>query len=259
MVIYQLARQVWWYESAFPISAIGYLLEPIYLRCYRKMPVFTISQSTERDLRSLGFTGPITRLDIGIENLATPSLSKATTPTFLYVGRLAPSKRIEHIIKAVVAFKKQVGSCQLWLVGSGRPSYENRLRRMADRLGVAGDVAFLGRLSTYEKQRRMAESHALLMTSVREGWGLVVTEANSLGTPAIVYDAPGLRDSVRNEQTGLVVRDSPLALADAMLRLWRDKPKYQELGEEAWRWSQTFSLDRTTQRLRAYISAAAKL
>ena len=54
----------------------------------------------------------------------------------------------------------------------------------------------------------MAEAHVLLMTSVREGWGLVVTEANACGTPAVVYNVPGLRDSVRNEETGLRIARS---------------------------------------------------
>ena len=41
MLIYQLAREVWWYESHFPISLFGFVLEPFYLRLYKRIPVFT--------------------------------------------------------------------------------------------------------------------------------------------------------------------------------------------------------------------------
>src|ERR1700737_2044769 len=99
----------------------------------------------------------------------------------------------------------------------------------------------LGRLSNSEKNRRMAEAHMLLMTSVREGWGLVIPEANSMGTPAVVYDVPGLRDAVRNEETGLVVRPAPKFLADAMLRLCRDPQLYRRLTKGAVEWSTQFS------------------
>ena len=57
MFIHQLAREVWWYESRFPVSGIGYLAEPLYLRLYRRSPVLTVSPSTREDLRSLGFVG----------------------------------------------------------------------------------------------------------------------------------------------------------------------------------------------------------
>ncbi|TMD56332.1 MAG: glycosyltransferase family 4 protein, partial [Chloroflexi bacterium] len=49
MLIHQLAREVWWYESAFPLNVLGYLTEPLYLRAYRRIPVLTVSASTESD------------------------------------------------------------------------------------------------------------------------------------------------------------------------------------------------------------------
>src|SRR5437879_8219840 len=96
----------------------------------------------------------------------------------------------------------------------------------------------------------MTEAHVLLMTSVREGWGLVVTEANARGTPAVVYDVPGLRDSVRNEQTGLVVPPRPKSLSDAMVRVTSDPGLYDRLAAEGQRWSVTFSFDESARLVR---------
>src|SRR5207245_5962856 len=105
MLIFQLAREVWWYESRFPISAIGYTIEPRYLRVYRHSPVITISRSTALDLRRLGFRGRIAVVPIGIEKGPPPQVSKASIPTFLYVGRLAPSKRLEHMVRALAELR----------------------------------------------------------------------------------------------------------------------------------------------------------
>ena len=243
MLIFQLAREVWWYESHFPISAIGYAAEPLYLRVYRRASVFTISRSTEQDLRMLGFTGLITQVPIGIEKPGPTTLPKADTPTFLYVGRLAPSKRIGHMLQALARFRQAAGTGTLWLVGSGSKRYHHTLVKLARRLNIENDVVFWGRVSSSEKYRLMAKANALLMTSVREGWGLVVTEANACGTPAIVYDVPGLHDSVHNEQTGLVVQSEPSHLSHAMIRMSTDPALYSRLTDEARRWSETFSFE----------------
>jgi glycosyltransferase involved in cell wall biosynthesis len=100
----------------------------------------------------------------------------------------------------------------------------------------------------------MARAHALLMTSAREGWGLVVTEANACGTPAIVYDVPGLRDAVINEETGLVVSPDPERLADGMRRLWLDRTLYRSVTNRARDWSRDFSFDKAAEIVRGEIA-----
>ena len=133
------------------------------------------------------------------------------------------------------------------LVGSGSQSYQESLVRLAVRLGVQDQVSFLGRLTLRDKHRAMAEAHSVLMTSVREGWGLVITEASACGTPAIVYNVPGLRDAVRHDVTGLVVPPNPQSLRDAMTRLVSDRGLYARLAAEGRRWSATFSFDDAVQ------------
>ncbi len=251
MLIFQLAREVWWYESPFPVNAIGYALEPLYLRSYRRIPAFTISESTKQDLRGLGFKGAITVVPIGIDMPDQRPSAKAETPTFLYVGRLAPSKRIGHILQALAQFRQATGTGSLWLAGSGPDRYQRSLAQLARHLGVDSHVAFLGWVSTQEKHRLMSQAHALLMTSVREGWGLVVTEANAYGTPAIAYNVPGLRDSIRHGETGLVVDPTPMALEAAMRRIYTDQLLYRRLSEGARSWSITFEFEETVRVFRA--------
>jgi glycosyltransferase involved in cell wall biosynthesis len=108
-------------------------------------------------------------------------------------------------------------------------------------------VRFAGWVPAKEKHELMAGSHMLLVTSVREGWGLVVLEANACGTPAVVYDVPGLRDAVHNGDTGLVVRASPDELATGMERLWTDRETYMHMASRSLDWSHGFSFDTTAR------------
>jgi glycosyltransferase involved in cell wall biosynthesis len=256
MLIYQLAREVWWYESPFPINLLGFTLEPLYLRVYRRVPVFTESNSTQTDLRKLGFKGSITVLPVGADPAIGVLAPKAAKPTFLYVGRLASSKRVGDIVRAFAIFKNGGGQGRLWIVGSGSRSYTRSLETLAHRLGVECDVEFCGRLSISDRNRRMAEAHVLLMASVREGWGLVVKEASVFGTPALVYDVPGLRDAVHHLRTGLVVPPSPTALAGGMLQLFQNRTLLERLSVQAAHAGNSLSFDHTATAVEAVLSNA---
>jgi glycosyltransferase involved in cell wall biosynthesis len=256
MFIHQLAREVWWEEASLPLSAVGYLAEPLYLRVYRRRPVFTVSDSTRTDLRLLGFSGPITIVPEGLEPIVEGSWSKALLPTFVYVGRLSPSKRISHIIHAFAEFQRNVGPSELRIIGQGPARYVRQLHRTARKLGVEEAIRFLGWIPRADKHRNMAEAHALLMASVREGWGLVVTEANALGTPAVVYDVRGLRDSVHSGRTGLTVAPTPEALTAGMLQLWEDARRYDRMAINARRWGKARSFDDSAATVRDGIACA---
>ena len=99
----------------------------------------------------------------------------------------------------------------MWVIGSGPE--EARLRKMA-----GPGVAFLGRVSEDEKRELLGRAHALVATSVREGWGLVVTEAAASGTVAIGYDVAGLRDSI-GASGGILTRADPASLAAGLVSL----------------------------------------
>jgi glycosyltransferase involved in cell wall biosynthesis len=256
MLIFQLAREVWWYESPFPLNALGYAAEPQYLKCYRTTPVLTISNSTEADLRHMGFSAPITVLPVGVEPIVEPVGKKLSVPTFLYVGRLVPSKRVGDIVRAFAAFHQETRDGQLWLIGEGKESYVRQLKAVAAALNVVENVQFCGRVSAGEKHQRMAAAHLLLMASVREGWGLATTEAAACGTPSVVYDAPGLRDAVRDGETGRVVSPTPRAMAKAMLQLWNDPALYRRMAAAATESARRLSFDATTALFRGAIGQA---
>jgi glycosyltransferase involved in cell wall biosynthesis len=112
------------------------------------------------------------------------------------------------------------------------------------------DALLLGRLSREELYARMATAHCLLMPSVREGWGMVIVEANSVGTPAVGYDVSGIRDSIRDGRTGLLATaGDPLALATQAIALVTDESRYEAMRGAARSWAEGFSWERTADGL----------
>jgi len=142
---------------------------------------------------------------------AQPPVEKELVPTVVFLGRLSANKRPEHAIRAFGLARRQLRGAQMWVIGSGPE--EARLRRAA-----GPGVIFLGHVPEAEKRERLARAHALVTTSVREGWGLVVTEAAACGTVSIGYDVPGLRDSI-GASGGVLTQADPASLADGLVRL----------------------------------------
>lgn len=249
-LFFQLCKHVWWYESVFPLSLCGYLLEPLDLKVYRKTPVITISKSTEHDLIAHGHDpSNIFICPVGIDFRPLDELSdKDEGPRLIFVGRLNKSKRPDHVIRAFAGINRRLGSATLWIVGEGDAKYRESLQDLVGKLGLEGRVEFLGRVSQEEKHLLMSKARLIMVTSVKEGWGLIVTEAAACGTPAVVYDVDGLRDSVRDGQTGVVCpANRPDSLAVEAMRLLEDGGRYSLLQANALEWSREFSWDRAAE------------
>lgn len=214
-LIHQVAKEVWNCELPFPLASVGrYLLEPWWLRTYRDLPVVTVSASSRDSLHDYGLKNVV----VVPEGFSAPGLlplaAKESAPTVVFVGRLSANKRPAAAIQAFQQVRASIPDAQMWVIGSGPE--EHRLRRLA-----GAGVTFLGHLSDEDKSVRIRRAHVLVATSIREGWGLVVTEAAALGTPTIAYDVPGLRDSVR-ASGGALTTPTPAALAARIVRHFRD-------------------------------------
>ena len=245
--INQLAKEVWFYESVFPVSLFGYLIEPFLIKSYNNNDVITISNSTKDDLINLGFKeNRISLIPMGIEFKPLNSLpEKEELPTLIYVGRLKKSKRVHHIIEAYKLAKAKQPNLKLWIVGNGDAAYKSSLYKVAKE--EAG-IKFFHNLNNKDKLRLMSLAHLIVVASVREGWGLIVTEANAMGTPALTYDVPGLRDSNKDGLTGFVCKENnPKCLSDEIIRFFDDQKLICKLSEQALEDSKQYSWQRTVE------------
>ena len=242
ILCYQLCRQIWFYQMLFPLSLIGYLIEPLYLWLLRKKIVLTESESTKKDMQKYGFRAEnIFIFNIGLEielakNLNT--LSKYKEPTILSLGTLRNMKRPLHVVKAFEIAKEKIPDLKLVIAGDAGTRYGKKVLDYIKNSKYKDSINYLGKVSIDKKLELMQKSHIICVTSVKEGWGIIVTEANSQGTPAIVYNVDGLRDSVKNNETGVICKNNtPKNLAENITELLNSQEKYQNLRINAWLWS----------------------
>ena len=214
-VIHQLALEVWFYEMPLVLALTGRLLfERHWLRKLRSVPVVTLSPSSKESLEAAGLRR-ICIVPVGFERAAHETVQsgafrKEERPTLCWVGRMSPNKRPDHAVRAFEMARTQLPDAQLWMIGSGPMS--EKLKR-AD----SESVRFFGHVTDEEKRELMGRAHALLATSVREGWGLMVTEAAAVGTATIGYAVPGLIDSIA-ASGGYLVSPSIEQLGDEIVR-----------------------------------------
>jgi glycosyltransferase involved in cell wall biosynthesis len=250
-------------EASAPFAAATWLLERPIGRLYRGVPVESVSESTADDLVARG----LRREDIAIIHNGVdlgffrpaPGVTRAAEPTFLFVGRLKRYKQVDLAIEAIACLRDAGTNVHLTIAGRGDD--EPRLRAVADRLDLAGRVAFEGFVTEERKRDLLRTSWATVLPSPKEGWGITNVEAAACGTPAVVSDSPGLRESVVHGRTGLVVPHGDVpALAEALRSLAADPQKVEALGRGALDFAQGFTWDRaadlTEQHLASVIAAS---
>lgn len=222
---HQLAMDVWLYESPFPLSLLGIAFEWLYLKLYHNTRSFVVSQSTKNDLIKYALAKPknVLVLKNQIDFPCANSLSEKED-AFCVCGRLKKSKRFHHAIRSL----SLVPLTKLYVIGEGDEKYKLKLKRLADKLGLSKRVIFTGKVSFEERNKIMARCLAIIVPSVREGWGLIVTEANANGTLAITYDVPGLRDA--NKKGIVCKRKNYKSLAKNIVMLRNNKDLVKDLS-----------------------------
>jgi glycosyltransferase involved in cell wall biosynthesis len=248
LLTYQLARKVWFFQAPFPVSYIGYALEPVYLfilsRRYRT--VVTESESTRQDLTRYGFSKKnigVFRVGIGLKPLEVLG-KKEDMNNILFLGAMRPMKRTLSAVRGFELARDKNPNLKMTIAGDSSGPYAAKVLSYIDNSRHADSIKVLGRVNAQERIENMRKTAAILVTSIKEGWGLVVTEANSQGTPAIAFDSDGLRDSVRDGETGVLVKNGDEeALGKAINKLLGDAKIYTALRDNAWRDSQQYTFD----------------
>lgn len=234
-----------------PVAAATWVLERPVPLAYRRVPVVAVSESTREDLVARGLRRD--RIDVvpnGIDlDRFTPDPSaKSAAPQLVFMGRLKEYKRVDLVIRAVALLRDRGLDVQLQIGGAG--SREGPLRSLADRLGVADRVRLLGFVTEEEKVELLRRSWIHVLTSSKEGWGISNVEAAACGTPTVASDAPGLRESVRDGETGLLVPHGDVgALADALEALIRDPESRAAMALRARSFAEGLSWDASASRL----------
>lgn len=152
------------------------------------------------------------------------------TQDILFLGRLAPKKRVSDLIDAFDQIEADYPTSTLRIVGTG-PKRE-QLIEQAESLGISHRVSFEGRVSDEAIPRYYASAASFVLPSVWEGHPLTLLEAWASGTPVIASSVEGIEEFVDHERTGyLVPPKSPDRLADAIRTVLENPDSARQWGE----------------------------
>jgi glycosyltransferase involved in cell wall biosynthesis len=221
--IHQLAGDVWDWECPPFVSAIGKRLERLGLRVYRDAAFATVSESTMSDLRAIGWRGPGRIVAVGLDT--PPARDKSEAPSIVFLGRFeAKAKRLDHALAVYRHVRAVVPEAEFWVIGRGPvPSW----------LPSGDGVRVYNNISDEQRDELLARAWCCVATSVREGWGRMVMESAAAGTPAVAYRVHGLRDTVLDGRTGVLVPPDPQRAADAVIGLFRDPERLRRYASAA--------------------------
>jgi glycosyltransferase involved in cell wall biosynthesis len=231
-------------EAPLPLAAAVWLAERPFPLVYRRTPFEAISESTRDDLAARGIPASSVRvIYCGIDwSYYTPDPAvRAAAPLFVYLGRLKRYKGVDIVIRAFAAMARPDATLEIAGSGDHRPALE----ALARSLDLGDRVRFLGFVSESEKRTLLRRAWALAFASPKEGWGITNLEAAACATPVVASDSPGLRESVRDEVTGLLVpHGDVLAMGNAMGRIAADRSLVESFGAAGRRFAETFTWDR---------------
>jgi glycosyltransferase involved in cell wall biosynthesis len=250
ILIHQMYREYWIRELGAK-GVIPYVLESMFLRCYRRKLAITVSRSTKDDLERVGFRDVKIVMN-AIDKSYSGAIEKAPEPTLVFLGRLKITKQPEQAIEIFRKVKMSIPDARLWIIGGG--TREDFMKKRAEGLE---DVTFCGRVSEHEKFSFLRRAHVLLVPSIREGFGINVIEAASAGCPAIGYNVPGLRDSIRDGETGYLV-DTPDEAATRIIELLEDGALYQRMSHNCIEYVEDFVWEKRVDEFWSVINSSGE-
>jgi glycosyltransferase involved in cell wall biosynthesis len=223
---------------------------------YRSTQIVTLSQSSRDEIIELLHMPPknVTVVPPGIDAMYRPGGARSPHPLVVAVGRRVPVKRPDELIRALVETKRSVPALEAVIVGEG---YErDALEAQILAAGAQDWLRLPGRVSDSELVELYRKAWVLTSASAREGWGMTLTEAAACGTPAVVTDIAGHRDSAEPGVSGLLV-PQPADLAPALVRVLTDPVERARLSAGALQHASRFTWEATARDTFQVLAAEA--
>jgi glycosyltransferase involved in cell wall biosynthesis len=234
--VHHVHSEQWSQRFPAPLAAVGRYAEAKMMPLvYRHVPFIAVSSSTASALEEIGIASD--RIHVLHSGVDSPSVSvgpRSEDPLFVCLGRLVPHKRIDLLLRMWKQVRPITGGT-LVVAGDGpeRASLE----------ALAGEgVVLTGRLDEDEKWRLLSSAWALIHPAHHEGWGIVIIEAGSVGTPALGFAVPGVRDAIVDGATGILA-DSESDLVQRWIELATSDSLRTRLSEGARRHASSFRWD----------------
>ena len=257
VLLHHVHAEMWKMVLPKGLAELGYTMEHrLAPPVYRRSRIVTLSSSSKEEIVTrLGMApSQVTVCPPGIEAHFAPGTVRSEVPLVVAVGRLVPVKRFELMIEVLLKLKPTIPDLQAVIVGEG---YERTMLEEVIRQGNAeswislpGYVDDAGLVDLYRRAWVVAS------TSLREGWGMTVTEAAACGTPSVVSRISGHEDAVVDTQTGLLF-DTLDQMADGLYSVLSDEVLRKRLATAALEFVSQFSWDETARGALAALASEA--
>lgn len=257
-LLHHVHQEVFYYSLPRPLAWFASFLEKDLMTLfYKRVKFITVSESSKKEMRSIGIGSAGIRVVNPGVHLAEYSellVEKSIRPTILYLGRLKAYKSVDVLIRAFRQLLSERPDAELIIAGDGEE--RDSLERLARKLHLNDrQIRFIGHVSHEEKLRLLQSAWVFVNPSFREGWGIVNIEANASGTVVVASDVPGLRDSVKHAETGYLVKyGDTKAFAEKIMDVIRSRELREEMATGAREWAGNFDWQVTSKNFYTAIS-----
>ena len=232
-------HEVWgdyWYQYLGKPGIFGKIIERLMLGLTDN--IITVSKKTKKDLKKIIKSENSIVISNGIDfNHITKIQPSNEKSSVIFAGRLIKEKNVDVLIKSIKIVKKKIPDIKCLIIGEGPE--ELKLKKLVAELQIEDNIIFKGFMKNYDDLiGYMKSSKVLVLPSTREGFGIVVIEANACGIPVIVVDHEmnAALDLVHDGENGFKTKLSPVDMADNIIksieREEENKEKYIEISAE---------------------------
>jgi glycosyltransferase involved in cell wall biosynthesis len=245
-VVHHVHKEIFkYYAPSYWMKYLGIFLESLMSIIYKKSVFVAVSPSTITAMQDLlHITSNINLIYNGIDHhFFTPGI-KSTEPIILYLGRLKKYKKVDDLIKAFIEVTKKIPEAKCIIAGTGE-EFEP-LKKLVNDHELNSKVSFEGFVTEERKKVLLQQATVMVYPSVHEGWGISAIEANACGTPVIASNVSGLKDAVKDNETGLLYTVSDVQeLAKKLELILTNTNLKTRLEKESVLWSKKFDWDQS--------------
>jgi 1,2-diacylglycerol 3-alpha-glucosyltransferase len=165
----------------------------------------------------------------------------------IFSGRIAPEKNLEFLLRSFAGVSQIIPNVYLLIIGGGQKDYVEDVKSLAQELGLSNRVRFTGMISYDDLPSYLAMCDAFVTASVTEVHPLSVIEGMATGLPVLGIDSPGVGDSIKNMQTGLLTTNDMASFTAKLTYLCMDEELRTKIGLAAREASAQYDIERTTK------------
>ena len=229
----------------------GFIQNKLTPLVYRNIGILANSKGSKTELEKLGYR-MCHLVSLGLDIPKSQVTFSKKENLAICPGPLRPWKRIDHIIKA---FSFSDNAWQLAIFGAFlSKDYEKMIRKLVEETGIGHRTTFLGYITQEEKEHLYSASKLCLIASRKEGWGLSAFEPQAYACLPLAYDVQGIRESVLDHETGILVKDGDLATYCKTIReITSNQQLIERLSNNCYSRSKGFSWDDSYANFKAIL------